>query len=66
MYEASGMRDNPGHTRAAEALAHCLVMAIGPNNARSFVEAAARDDSLPKKIRFAYHHALQVMMRADA
>ncbi|NBC30976.1 MAG: hypothetical protein GVY29_13405 [Spirochaetes bacterium] len=66
MYEASGVRDNPGHTRAAEALAHCLVMAVGPKNARFFVEAAARDDSLPKKIRFAYHHALQVMMRADA
>jgi hypothetical protein len=64
MYEASGVKDNPGHTRAAEALAHCLIRAVGEKNGRRFLDSASKDDRLPKQIRHAYIHAAQVMGRS--
>jgi len=63
LFRDSRVRSAPSNTRAARALAgHCLAT-LGPHTGMTFLNAAARDDKLPKKTRQFYAQALAEMDR---
>lgn len=65
MYQISGVDHHPGHTETASALKACCFSALGLEKGRDFVGKAARDETLPKKIRQLYIHAEQIILRSS-
>jgi len=66
LFRESRVRGAPSNSKAASQLAgHCLA-ALGPHAGMAFLNAAARDDKLPKKTRQFYAQALMEMERRTA
>jgi hypothetical protein len=66
LFRESRVRGAPSNSKAASQLAgHCLA-ALGPHAGMAFLNAAARDDQLPRKTRQFYAQALMEMERRTA
>ena len=61
LFRESRVRGAPSNTKAARTLAGYCLAALGPHAGMAFLNAAARDDKLPKKTRQFYAHALNAM-----